>query len=256
MRRLRYPPLPRFVALLLVMDGLWALGFAFHLLVGIESTTIAWHLHPGRESNVPTWYSSTLWMLAAGLFAIYARLPPPTLKGGIRLFLPVAGSVVLSVDEVAQFHEWIGIRSDTLLPGGTREGTIVSGTGIWMLIVLPIAVAAAVWVAHLLADHLRAAPAAARLIAAGGVLFVLGAGVVELTGNFAAGDRPLQLGIQIVEELCEMTGATVVIWGGFELLRVQGVRIRRFPPDSPAGPCSALSNMEGGDGNGSWACLP
>lgn len=229
------PQLPRLVALLLVIDGLLALGFTVQLVVGIESTTIAWHLHPGRESNVPTWYSSMLWTLAAGLFAIYARLPPPGLKGGIRLFLPVAGALVLSLDEVAQFHEWIGDRSDALLPGGTREGTIVSGTGIWMLILVPIAVAAAVWVAHLLADHLRAAPAAARLIACGGILFVLGAGVIELIANLAVGDRPLQLGIQVVEELSEMIGATVVIWGGMELLRVHGIRVQRLRPGTPAG---------------------
>ena len=148
----------------------------------------------------------------------------------------MAGALTLSLDEVAQFHERIGSLSDALLPGGTREGTIVSGTGIWMIIVLPVAVTAAVLVARALVDHLQAAPFAAILIAIGGVLFVLGAGVLELAANLGAGNRPLQLGIQIGEELSEMVGATVIIWGGLELLRVHGIGIRQLHPDDPARP--------------------
>lgn len=219
---------PRLVVGLYAVDVLVALAFFGHLVLGpSEIGIIAIQLHPGREANIPTWYSSMQWALAGALLALYAVHPPRHLKRGVRLFLPAAAAFALSIDETAAIHEWVGRLSDALLPGGTRGGTIFSGTGIWMLILVPIAVAVAVWIAILLADHLRAAPWAARLLIGGVAIFLVGAGVVELATNLAAGNRPVQLGIQIVEELSELLGATTVVWGATELLRASGLRIVR-----------------------------
>ena len=221
----------RLVVALYAVDVLVALAFVLQLILGSDSGLIARQLHPGREANVPTWYSSVQWALAGGLLALYAAHAPKHLKGGLRLYLPAVAAFALSMDETAAIHEWIGGRSDGLLPGGTREGTFFTGTGIWMLILVPIAVVVAVWISLLLVDHLRASPWAARLLIAGVAIFLLGAGVVELASNVATGNRSLQLGIQIVEELSEMLGATTVVWGGFVLLRAGGVRIGRVEPD-------------------------
>jgi hypothetical protein len=227
-RRRSIPVPPRLVVILFAIDGLLALAFAAQLLLGNDTGLLAHHLHPGREANLPTWYSSTQWALAAAVFAAYAVFPRPGLRRGFRLYLPAIGAMSFSLDETAQFHEWIGMRTDMLLPGGTREGTPFAGTGIWMLILVPIAVVAALWVARLLADHLRAAPLATALLAAGLVLFVLGAGVFELTGNLGSGVRELRIGLQIVEELTEMIATTTVVWGGVELLRANGIGFGRL----------------------------
>jgi hypothetical protein len=222
---------PRLVVGLYAVDVLIALAFVLHLTLGLsDSGLIARQLHPGREANIPTWYSSVQWGLAGGLLALYAANAPRHLKRGLRLYLPAVAAFALSIDETAAIHEWIGGRSDALLPGGTRDGTFFSGTGIWMLILVPIAVAVAVWIGILLLDHLRAAPWAARLLIGGVAIFLVGAGVVELATNLPAGNRPVQLGIQIVEEFSEMLGATTVVWGATELLRVSGLRIVRAEP--------------------------
>ena len=232
---------PRLILVLFAIDALIALGFVASLLSenvnmaiarqirdGLRESGIARHLHPGLEANLPTWYSSMQWALAGVLFAVYAAHPPPGLSRGFRLYLPAAGAFVLSLDEAASLHEWLGQRLDSLLPGGTREGTAVSVTGIWMLILIPMAIVGAVGVARLLADHLRAAPSAALLLGIGALVFVVGAGVLEFGANFPD-DQPGRQGVQIVEEFIEMVAATTVVWGALALLRVNGIRITREP---------------------------
>jgi hypothetical protein len=239
MRGPRIPMPPRLVVTLFAIDLLIALAFVANLVVETSNTALARHvggglfhsglarhLHPGVEANLPTWYSSIQWALAGVVFAVYAAVPAPDLKRGIRLCLPAVGAMLLSLDEAAGIHEWFGQRTDALLPDGTREGTLLSVSGIWMLILIPLAVVAAIWVARLLGDHLRAAPSAASLLAVGAILFVLGAGVLEVLTNFAD-DQPARFGVQILEEFAEMLAATTVVWGGLEMLRLSGVRISR-----------------------------
>jgi hypothetical protein len=223
----RFPP-PRLVMALYAIDVLIALAFVAHLVFGpVHIFFYANQLRPGAEANIPTWYSSLQWALAGALLALYAAHAPRHLKGGIRLFLPAAAAFALSIDESVAIHERFGQLSDRLLPDNTREGTFFSSTGIWMLILVPIAVAGVVWIGLLLVDHLRAAPWAARLLIGGVAIFIVGAGVLETATNLATGNRPAQVGVQILEELVEMLGTTTVVWGSIELLRAGGVRIVR-----------------------------
>jgi hypothetical protein len=217
--------LPRPVMTLYAIDLLIALAFIAHLVFGpVDIFFYANQLRPGAEANLPTWYSSLQWALAGALLALYAAHAPRHLKGGIRLFLPAAAAFAVSIDESVAIHERIGQLSDRLLPDNTREGTFFSSTGIWMLILVPIAVASVVWIGLLLADHLRRAPWAARLLMGGVAIFIVGAGVLEIATNLATGNRPAQVGVQIVEELLEMLGATTVVWGAIELLRASDFR--------------------------------
>ena len=219
------------VIALYAVDVLIALAFVGHLVFGpIGNAILARQFMPGGEANIPTWYSSMQWALAGGLLVLYAAHASRHLKGGIRLYLPAAAAFALSIDETAQIHEWVGQATDALLPGGTRGGTFFATTGIWMLIVVPIAVAAAVWIGVLMVDHLRAAPSAARLLIGGVAIFLVGAGVVEIASNLAADNRPVQVGIQIIEELIEMLGTTTVVWGAFLLLSESGLRVVRATP--------------------------
>lgn len=224
----RLPKPPTIVTMLIAGNLLVGVVFTVYLLLGAgEDGFVARQLSPIREGNVPTWYASLQWSLAAGLLTVYALMAPLGLSRGMRLYLPALGALFLSMDESAAIHEWIGLRSDFLLPDQTRSGTIVSVTGIWMLILLPLAILAGLWVARLLADHLRAAPRAALLFAAGALLFVLGAGVLELGGNVASESRSLLIGIAIAEEVTELMGASMVVWGAWELLQVSGLRVNR-----------------------------
>src|SRR5690606_19543507 len=89
-----------------------------------------------REASLPTWYSSMQWFCAGVLFALaplYAwrrRLPGMAALAGLALVC-----LVFSADEVAGMHEWLGKRSDVLLPGGERAGTVFWRTGPWPFVI-------------------------------------------------------------------------------------------------------------------------
>jgi len=220
---------PALVVLLIAGNLLVGLVFTVYLFLGAaDDGIIARQLDPGREGNLPTWYASLQWALAAGLLTVYASMPPPGLSRGVRLYLPALGALFLSLDESAALHEWLGHFSDILLPNETRAGTFFWVTGIWMLVLIPLALLAGLLVARLLADHLRAAPRAARLFAGGAFLFVLGAGVLEMGANVVAESRLLLFGLGIAEEVSELMGSSLVVWGAWELLRVSGLQVARL----------------------------
>ena len=223
------------VTLLFAGNLLLATAFAVYLGLGAgDDGIVAGQLDPSREGNVATWYASLQWSLAAWLLTLYAWMQPPGLVRGARLYLPPLGALFLSMDESASIHEWLGHYSDILLPNETRAGTFFWVTGIWMLVLIPMAIAAGLVVARLLRDHLHAAPRATRLLAAGALLFVLGAGFLEIGANLAADSRLVLFGLGIVEELCELMGATLVVWGAWELLRVSGLRVMRPGRPTPS----------------------
>ena len=103
-----------------------------------------------------------------------------------------------------------------------------------MLVVAPIALtffAISVWLGRrYLNDFPTAKPAALRFAAGLGLLLVAAVGAEVLT-NFAVGDyHPLTpsrgwAAMITVEELGEMLGGTLMLWGGIELLRAHGLGV-------------------------------
>ena len=101
----------------------------------------------------------------------------------------------------------------------------MSRTGIWALLLGPPLAAALGWVVWVLRSRLRDAPRARRLLLAGAVVFLASAVGLELASNFVR-TWPLQAVQHAVEELGEMAGVTLLVWGAHELLRA---RNRRWP---------------------------
>lgn len=82
--------------------------------------------------------------------------------------------LLLSLDEVAQIHEWFGKLSDQCFFGGSRVGTSFSQTGLWMVALVP---AVLFWVAWFIRPLLRGAVRrpAGRLLGFLGLATLLGA---------------------------------------------------------------------------------
>ena len=175
-----------------------------------------------RELNLPTWFSSMQWLcVAAPLLALAWRLVRRSESGGRVLLALGLLFLCLSLDEIAQIHERLGLRSDGLLPSGTREGGVFPQSGIWMFVIgIPVLALFAV-VIRSAASRLRSAPRAFTKIAVGLALTAFGAMGIDLLGNllYRRGSR-----ISTLEEAFELFGSTIVLWGSLELLKAHGLR--------------------------------
>lgn len=216
--------MPRGVALLFGLDLAFVAAYVLNFLLGAPSEAWTRVVDVNAEWNPPTLYSAAqLLLLAAGLrtFARGAAERGRADRLALRL-LPVL-AFLLAVDELAQAHEGLGMLSDRLLPHGTRVGTAFGRTGIWMLLLAPPLIAAASWIGWRARAHLRYAPRARHLMGAGLAVFLLSAVGLELASNLQR-SWPAKMAQHAVEELGEMLGVTIMVWGAHELLAARGLR--------------------------------
>lgn len=217
---------PPAVLVLFALDVAFVTGYLAHVAMGEPSAIWKAILDVNGEWNPPAVYSAAqLAVLAAGLWAFDRGEAAATRAERVALLALPGLALFFALDELAQIHEGLGTLSDRLLPGGTRERTIVSRTGIWALLLGPPLAAALGWVVWVLRSRLRDAPRARRRLLAGAVVFLASAVGLELASNFVR-TWPLQAVQHAVEELGEMAGVTLLVWGAHELLRA---RNRRWP---------------------------
>ena len=133
--------------------------------------------------------------------------------------------MAMSADEIAGFHESLGILSDALLPGGDRTNTAFVRTGIWMFVIgIPI-VALAMMALIALRDFFRKTPGVMGKYIVGGVLFFGGAVGVEILSNFVDEGSRAQILQIAVEEGFELLGVTTLLWATWELLKGNKCRL-------------------------------
>jgi nitrate/nitrite transporter NarK len=142
------------------------------------------------------------------------------------MLLPVLLCTMLSADEVARVHEWIGRKADhALLPGGSRYTTPLLRSGIWMFLLVP-PVAFAAWIGARAVFRFYAGAHASRVRAVvGWVGFFGAAGGLELLANLTVGNEHLSVLQVLAEESGEMLAVTVICWSQVELLRGASARI-------------------------------
>jgi hypothetical protein len=241
-------PIPRLVWALFMADlvicGLFALneiadrpGAKLSALVGLD-----------HESNLPTWYSSAQYLVTGcGLAVLAVFRPAATRSTRLLLWALAAAILVFSLDEVAEIHEWLGVRSDALLPAGDRGNTPFRVTGVWMFVIALPVVATLLVMLWRLERHLGAR--ASRLLGIGLIVMAMGAAGIETLSNFVApgtGAWALQV---FFEEQLEMLGGTFLLWGTYEALRAHRVMVRfgvapphpRPPRVTPAAAAAARS---------------
>lgn len=206
-----------------------ALGGVYILnhLVGYPHWRFTQFVDLGDEGNLPTWYASIKWFLAALVLGgfIYVKWASLQFKLWSLCLLPLI-FVLFSLDETAGIHEFIGYLSDGLLPGGDRDNTMFHVTGIWMFVLgipfILIFVAIVLSIRH----WFKGARGALTKIVVGVFVALAGALLVEVAANFVAGHPYLEASQVFVEEMLELVGGTIVVWGAYELLSMHDIAIR------------------------------
>jgi hypothetical protein len=200
---------PRFVWVLFAIDAALGAAYLADWAVGHPSETFAHLVDLDGERNLPTWYASTLWFSAAAiLFGVADRYATRSSIRSWTLWLLPALYLAFSMDETIQVHEAVGTFSDVLLPGGTRDATVVHVTGVYGLVVgVPFLIAFGLLILSA-RPYLRRPPGALTKVVIGMVLMMTGAVGFEFLSNFVVeGSLPAILEIY-VEESLEMIGAT------------------------------------------------
>lgn len=175
------------------------------------------------EKNLPTWWSSIQWFCVAAAFWVFAirgveRRPS---RSWLLLILP-AIFLAFSLDEVATIHEYVGNLSDALLPNGERATSLVWKTGLFpILFGVPFAILFAGLLTAMLPFLARFPRARNRLL--GGMALMLIAQIgIEALSNFLVPGSPAATLEIAVEEMGEMIGSTIVLWGSVELAQGLG----------------------------------
>ena len=164
--------------------------------------------HLNGEGNVPAWYNSTLWLIAAQ-YSFRAHSAEQALgeklKAGYWLGLSV-GCVLLSLDEVASIHEALGKLLD--YRAGDPAGIQPVYRWVWLAVAI-VGVVLTALVSFMLTLPRRVAVG----LVASGAIFLLGALGMETVGSMVESGAltrwPLGLNWNrafAVEEFLEMAG--------------------------------------------------
>lgn len=187
------------------------------------------------ENTLPTWYSSMQWFCAAFLFALLtihayrSRLRGLTAAAALAL-----ACCAFSIDEIAGIHEWLGHKSDALLPGGSRAATGLWSTGLWpFLLGIPVLLMLTVVVIRIRDIFVARSPRALQLLVVGLVIMFTGALGVELAANLVgtgSGNGGLVLSQLVLEEFMEMLGVSFIVWSAYDVLLAYGFELKMPVP--------------------------
>ena len=176
-----------------------------------------------NESNLPTWYSSTQWFGVAIMLGLFAHSNFWLAERRSWLLAIITFVfLALSVDEVARIHEWVGERTEVLLPGGSRANTPLQETRIWMFVVGVPFLAAFVWLISSIRMYFQDTPNAFIKVFAGMLITLSGAIGFETLANLVIPGSMYGILQVFSEEFCEMLGGTIVLWGSYNLLLAHG----------------------------------
>lgn len=201
--------------LLLLGIGLLGLLHSLDLVLGRPFWPVTRALFLGSENNVPTWYSSTVFLFASMLsFACYRECALRGIHPNIGWLILAGVLAGMSCDEVASLHEYFGrYLSKVIAP----ESTARWRHSRWTIAVAPILLILAMGLGWCLSFHLSRAKRTGVFLLVGAFM-VFGSGVLlEMSINWLDHDELQWLWeIEIiVEEVGEMFGGWLM---GFGLL--------------------------------------
>lgn len=214
---------PAFILIFFVCD--MALTFVYLLDWGLRRpfATITLLIGLDDEANLPTWYSSIQLFGVATFLAIFAsaKLAKQNILSWTLLLWPFM-FLALSIDETAQIHEYLGWKSDILLPGGSRKNSLFPQTGIWMFLFGIPCLLFMESLLYSLKKYLRGNCHVTRLFFAAVIVYVGSATGLEVVDNFVPANGWLHVLQVCFEELGEMIGTTLFLWASYELLNAHG----------------------------------
>jgi len=190
------------------------------LLVGMHVLALffgasLWQLertfHLGRETNVPTWFSSLL-LILCGIAAARCAQLSETKFAGVAWALLSLFMFFLSCDETAALHENLSTAIENRLESDPLSHFKATQ---WPLRFAPVMIVVFGGFAWSLKKVLAGSRRAALLLISGAALFIGGAMVLEMTTNFLIGDayawhRKAEI---LLEETMEMLGAVLFLAG-------------------------------------------
>ncbi|MCH7669030.1 MAG: hypothetical protein IIC71_07505 [Acidobacteria bacterium] len=175
----------------------------------------------GEENNIPTWFSSVqLFAIGAVLSIIVVRDASPKRPLTWTISVVPGLFVLLSLDEVAMFHERLG----DWLRGSTDVGSGVL-SGPWVLIFVPVIGLLTVAAAIVFRPYLRGRSDVVALAIVGFAMLGFSAVGLELAGNFPASGSLLQKLLIFAEEIGEMLAANMILWSAVLVVQHEGIRI-------------------------------
>lgn len=221
---------PLVIKVLFMADAILVLLYLGNQVAGEPSYFLTHFLDLNGEANLPAWYSSIQLACIAALAGLFAR-------GNVRherpgtwplLLLPLI-FLALSLDEAAQIHEWLGMKSDLLLPAGSRENTIFHFTGIWMFLFGIPFFAILICIIASLRKYLGSVPGVMTRLLLGIGIFAVGTVLVETLSNLPESGSVWYHLEAACEEGCEMLGVTFILWAFHDLLLGHGLSLRIDP---------------------------
>lgn len=223
---------PEVIRLLFFVDVLLATLFALDNVFGHPFYTPSLLFDMDGEGNIPAWFSAAKLLALGALLGIFAVVGIGRLTfQSWPVFALSALCVAMSCDEIAQLHEWVGLKGDVLLEGGTRKGTQWGITGLWVFIVGPpfLLLVANSW--RTFVRYLEGRTRARSLYLLGFFVYAASALGTEMWANTATGSVYT---VQVLcEEFGELIGLTFLIWATLELLVQHNIRIRVEEPVVP-----------------------
>lgn len=201
-----------------------ALSFIMPIALGLAwddwQHSVRFWFDVGNESNLPTWWNTSLLIAAAALSAMVAVVHRVTGSpgwfawGGLALI-----AALLSLDEAAGLHERLRFVSDAIAP---QHGF----TYAWLVVGIPLGIAVLIVVVLL---GRRIGPTARRLFVLGLAILLVGAVGLETLNDLIVQSRggELQEGgtlafhvIYHLEELLEFIGASMLMVAPLASLRI------------------------------------
>jgi hypothetical protein len=220
--------IPPFVLVFFIIDFGLGAAHIIDYLAGRPVWLVSRLIDLGEEGNIPQWYASMQWFVVATLLGIFAywNFHRFRVRSWLLLVLPLV-FLAFSVDEVAMIHERLGRHTDVFLPDGSREDTVFFRTGIWMVVIgVPFIVAFAALIFSIRV-YFRDAAGPLKKMLLGMAVFLSGALGIEALSNFVDDFDSFYGVLQVVsEEVFEMLGSTIVLWGSYDLLQRYRFHVR------------------------------
>ncbi len=212
--------IPSLISVCLIIDVALCVLYLCNVYAGHPIWIVTQLLDLNVEASLSSWYSSIQYFAAFTFSAIFSFFMIKHHGKSLLLLLLPALFLLMSIDETAMIHEWVGAKSDALLPSGTRAYTTFDHTGIWVFVVgipfLAFLVPFFYFIKKQLADH----RSELLKLMAGMLIMLSGALLLELSGNFINVNFYF---IEVVlEEGFEMVGATVMTWAVYNMMMTSG----------------------------------
>ncbi|MDH3601613.1 MAG: hypothetical protein OEU26_18530 [Candidatus Tectomicrobia bacterium] len=239
--------IPIFVLCFFILDAFMGTAYFLDKLFGSPVKELSIFVNLNREGNLPTWYSSLQLFVVGSLLGLFTwrNLDWHNRRSWLLPVLPLL-FWLMSLDEVAQVHEKIGVLSHAALTNVDLEQTIFPKTGYWIIVVGVPFLIVVMSLFSAIRSYLTNPPHLIRLFLIGLCIMMIGALGVETLHNFV-GSKGSMLRFMLIfgEEVCEMFGVTVMLWATVDLLQANGFKIELKAVHQSSAPALSLAGERG-----------